>query len=51
MKALGDMLYGYYDSAKKSLFLGKFAGGMIGQMKAFFSSKKNMYLGTEGSKN
>lgn len=50
-KALGDMLYGYYDNSKKSLFLGKWAGGLIGQMKTYISSKKNMYVGFKGAKN
>lgn len=51
LKALGDMLYGYYDSSKRSLALSKWAGGLVGQMKTYISSKKNMYLGFKGKKN
>lgn len=51
MKALGDNMYGYYDHAKKSLFQSTWAGGLIGQMKTYWSAKKNMYLGSEGVKN
>lgn len=51
MKALGDNLYGYYDHAKKSLFQSTWVGGLVGQMKTFWSAKKNMYMGSAGYKN
>jgi hypothetical protein len=41
MKAIGDTMYGYYDSSKKSLWQSTFLGGLIMQMQTYWSGKKN----------
>lgn len=41
MKAIGDTMYGYYDNSKKSLMQATMLGGLIMQMKTYWSSKKN----------
>lgn len=48
-KDVADTLYGYYDHTKKSLFLGTYLGSLIGQMRTYWSAKKNQYLGSKGS--
>jgi hypothetical protein len=40
-KAVGDSMYGYYDSTKKSLFQATFIGSLLMQMRTFWSAKKN----------
>lgn len=50
-KAVGDSMYGYYDSTKKSLFQSVFLGGLMMQMRTYWSSKKNQYLQPGGVKN
>lgn len=50
MKALGDLLYGYYAHEKKSLWQGTAIGSMVMQMNTFWSSKKNQYLAPGGPK-
>ena len=50
MKAIGDTMYGYYDSTKKSLMQGQFLGSLFMQMRTFWSGKKNQYLGARGPK-
>lgn len=50
MKALGDLLYGYYAHEKKSLWQGTAVGSMVMQMNTFWSSKKNQYMAPGGSK-
>lgn len=49
-KNTADILYGYYDSSKKSLFLYQYLGSLIGQMRAYWSSKKNQYFAPPNSK-
>ncbi len=49
-KAVGDNMYGYYDSTKKSLFQSMFLGGLLFQMKTYWSSKKNQYFAPGGIK-
>ena len=44
MKALGDMIYGYYSHEKKSLIHNMMIGGLIMQMRTFISAKKQQYL-------
>lgn len=51
MKSLGDTLYGYYDNGKKSFFLSKWLGGLVGQMRTYMSAKKNLYFGNRNKKN
>jgi hypothetical protein len=41
MKALSDLIYGYYSHEKKSLIQSTTLGAMIFQMNTFWSSKKN----------
>jgi len=41
MKALGDMIYGYYSHEKKSMVAGSTIGGLVMQMNTYWSSKKN----------
>ena len=48
MKSLGDKIYGYYASEKKSLIQAFTLGAMIFQMNTFWSSKKNQYLSGRG---
>lgn len=50
MKAIGDTMYGYYDNSKKSLMQATMLGGLIMQMKTYWSSKKNQYLAPGGIK-
>ena len=50
MKAIGDNMYGYYDSTKKSMFQGIFMGSLLMQMQTYWSAKKNQYLGKGGHK-
>lgn len=49
-KAVGDNIYGYYDSTKKSLMQATLAGGLIMQMRTYWSAKKNQYLAPGGVK-
>ena len=49
-KAIGDAMYGYYDTAKKSLMQATFLGGLFMQMRTFWSSKKNQYFAPSGIK-
>lgn len=44
MKALGDMIYGYYSHDKKSLIHNTMIGGLIMQMRTFMSGKKQQYM-------
>ena len=44
MKALSDMIYGYYSHEKKSLIHNMMVGGLIMQMRTFLSAKKQQYL-------
>ncbi len=50
MKAIGDTMYGYYDSSKKSLWQSTFLGGLMMQMQTYWSGKKNQYLAPGGIK-
>jgi hypothetical protein len=49
-KAIGDTMYGYYDSTKKSLMQATLIGGLFMQMRTFWSGKKNQYLAPGGIK-
>lgn len=49
-KAVGDTMYGYYDSTKKSLMQATMLGGLIMQMRTYWSAKKNQYLAKGGIK-
>lgn len=49
-KAVGDSMYGYYDSTKKSLFQATFIGGLMMQMRTYWSAKKNQYFAPGGVK-
>jgi len=48
MKALGDKIYGYYSSEKKSMVQAYTIGSLIFQMNTYWSSKKNQYLAGHG---
>lgn len=50
MKALGDLMYGYYAHEKKSLWQSTAIGGLVMQMNTYWSSKKNQYLAPGGIK-
>lgn len=50
MKALGDMIYGYYSHEKKSLWQGTAIGSLFMQMNTYWSSKKNQLLAPGGIK-
>ena len=50
MKALGDMIYGYYSHEKKSLWQSTFLGGLVMQMNTYWSSKKNQFMAPGGIK-
>jgi hypothetical protein len=50
MKALGDMIYGYYSHEKKSLWQSTTIGSMVMQMQTYWSSKKNQYMAPGGIK-
>ena len=47
-KDVADSLYGYYDHTKKALFFGEYLGSLLGQMRTYWSAKKNQYLGVKG---
>lgn len=47
-KDVADSLYGYYDHTKKAIFFGTYLGSLIGQMRTFWSAKKNQYFGKPG---
>lgn len=47
-KDVADGLYGYYDHTKKALFFGGYLGGLLGQMRTYWSAKKNQYLARPG---
>lgn len=49
-KAVGDNMYGYYDSTKKSLMQSTLLGGLMMQMRTYWSAKKNQYLAPGGVK-
>lgn len=49
MKALSDMIYGYYSHEKKSLLHNMMVGGLIMQMRTYVSAKKQQYLAKGGS--
>ena len=49
-KAVGDAMYGFYDSTKKSLFQATMLGGLFMQMRTYWSSKKNQYFQPGGVK-
>ena len=49
-KAVGDTMYGYYDSTKKSLMQSTLLGGLMMQMRTYWSAKKNQYLAPGGIK-
>ena len=49
-KAVGDSMYGYYDSTKKSLMQATMIGGLMMQMKTYWSAKKNQYFAPGGIK-
>lgn len=44
MKALSDMIYGYYSHEKKSLVHNMMIGGLLMQMRTYVSAKKQQYL-------
>lgn len=44
MKALSDMIYGYYSHEKKSLIHNMMIGGLLMQMRTYISAKKQQYL-------
>jgi hypothetical protein len=46
---VADSLYGYYDHTKKALFFGEYLGSLLGQMRTYWSAKKNQYLAGKGS--
>ena len=48
-KDVADSIYGYYDHTKKALFLGTYLGSLLGQMRTYWSSKKNQYLAAPDS--
>lgn len=48
-KDVADSLYGYYDHTKKALFFGTYLGSLIGQMRTYWSAKKNQYFAGQGS--
>ena len=48
-KDVADSLYGYYDHTKKALFFGTYLGSLLGQMRTYWSAKKNQYLAGKGS--
>lgn len=47
-KDVADSLYGYYDHTKKALFFGEYLGSLLGQMRTYWSAKKNQYFGQKG---
>lgn len=48
IKALCDLIYGYYSHEKKSLIHATFLGSLYMQMKTYWSGKKNQYLAPGG---
>ena len=48
-KDVADSLFGYYDHTKKALFFGTYLGSLLGQMRTYWSAKKNQYLASQGS--
>lgn len=48
MKALGDLVYGYYSHEKKSIVSSSTIGGLVMQMNTYWSSKKNQFLAPGG---
>ena len=48
-KDVADSLYGYYDHTKKALFFGTYLGSLLGQMRTYWSAKKNQYFAGKGS--
>lgn len=50
IKALSDLVYGYYDESKKSMIHATWLGGLYMQMKTYWSGKKNQYLAPGGVK-
>ena len=44
MKALSDMIYGYYSHEKKALLHNMMIGGLLMQMRTYVSAKKQQYL-------
>lgn len=47
-KDVADSLYGYYDHTKKALFFGEYLGSLLGQMRTYWSAKKNQYFAGKG---
>lgn len=47
-KDVADSLFGYYDHTKKALFMGTYLGSLLGQMRNYWSAKKNQYLAPKG---
>jgi hypothetical protein len=43
-------MYGYYDTTKKSMMQATFIGGLMMQMRTFWSGKKNQYFAPGGIK-
>lgn len=50
MKAIADNIYGYYNNETKSMMGSILVGGLMTQMKTYWSAKKNQYLAPEGVK-
>lgn len=50
MKALSDLIYGYYSSEKKSLVQSTTLGALYMQMNTYWSSKKNQWIAPGGIK-
>lgn len=50
MKAIADNIYGYYNNETKSALGFHLLGGLVTQMKNYWSAKKNQYLAPAGSK-
>ena len=50
MKAIADSMYGYYNHENKSMMNAMFLGGLVTQMKTYWSAKKNQYLAPGGVK-
>lgn len=48
-KDVADSLYGYYDHTKKALFFGQYLGSLLGQMRTYWSAKKNQYFAPKNS--
>jgi hypothetical protein len=49
-KAVGDTMYGYYDSTKKSMMQATYLGSLLMQMRTYWSGKKNQYFAPGGFK-